>query len=110
MSTTQDFIDFVIDQMIDVKGEIRYKKMFGEYMVYVNDKPLLLVCDNRVFIKMLPDLEQLMSGAAVGYPYEGAKMHYMLDVEDSELLLPVLEILEQQIPVPKPRKKPNPNR
>jgi type II secretory ATPase GspE/PulE/Tfp pilus assembly ATPase PilB-like protein len=23
-----------------------------------------------------PDLEQLMSGAAVGYPYEGAKMHY----------------------------------
>ncbi|MGN0560765.1 MAG: hypothetical protein ACI4K8_06895 [Candidatus Fimenecus sp.] len=25
--------------------------MFGEYMVYVNDKPILMVCDNTVFVK-----------------------------------------------------------
>ena len=26
---------------------VRYKKMFGEYMVFVDEKPVLLVCDNE---------------------------------------------------------------
>ena len=42
MATTQDFIEFVCEQ-IHGNYNIRYKKMFGEYMVYVNDKPILLV-------------------------------------------------------------------
>jgi DNA helicase-2/ATP-dependent DNA helicase PcrA len=37
-------------------GAVRYKKMFGEYMVYVNEKPILLVCDNTVFVKILDRL------------------------------------------------------
>lgn len=105
MATTQDFVQFVMDQMQDVKAEIRYKKMFGEYMVYVNDKPVLLVCDNRVYVKMLPSLQEWMSASMTGYPYPGARLHYILDVEDSELMLPVIHILEQEIPVPKPRRK-----
>ena len=36
MSTSQDFIDFLIDQ-IDTRWKIRSKKMFGEYMVYINE-------------------------------------------------------------------------
>lgn len=31
MGTTIDFIEYVCDQIAGV-GEIRYKKMFGEYM------------------------------------------------------------------------------
>jgi len=45
MATTVDFIEYVCGQ-IDGVGAVRYKKMFGEYMAYVNDKPVLLVCDN----------------------------------------------------------------
>jgi TfoX/Sxy family transcriptional regulator of competence genes len=32
MSTTPDFIEFVCEQIRDV-GEVRYKKMFGEYKI-----------------------------------------------------------------------------
>lgn len=79
--------------------------MFGEYMVYVNDKPVLLVCDNTVFVKKLPEIGELMSGAECGLPYEGTKEHYILDIENKELTAKVIEILEQVTPVPKKRTK-----
>lgn len=84
MATSQDYIEFVCDQVRGV-GDIRHKKMFGEYMVYVNDKPVLLVCDNTVFVKKREEIAALMADADVGNPYEGAKEHYVLDVEDTEL-------------------------
>ena len=79
--------------------------MFGEYMVYVNDKPVLLVCDNTVYVKKLPEIEELMSDAECGVPYDGAKEHYILDIEDRELTAKVVEILEQITPVPKKKPK-----
>lgn len=74
-------------------------------MVYVNDKPVLLVCDNTVFVKKLPELKELMSGAECGVPYDGAKEHYILDIENRELTAKAVEILEQITPVPKKRTK-----
>lgn len=104
MATTQDYVEFVCDQL---RGEwdIRYKKMFGEYMVYINDKPVLLVCDNTVFVKPLDCIAELMREAEWGRPYESAKEHYILDVEDTELAKKVIAELEAVTPLPKPRKK-----
>lgn len=79
--------------------------MFGEYMVYVNDKPVLLVCDNTVFVKKLPEIEELMSGAECGVPYDGAKEHYILDIENRELTAKAAQILERITPVPKKKNK-----
>jgi TfoX/Sxy family transcriptional regulator of competence genes len=45
MTTTVDYIEYVCEQDRSA-GDIRYKKMFIEYMVYVDDKPFLLVCDD----------------------------------------------------------------
>jgi len=42
MATTQEYVEFVCGQIEDDRT-VRYRKMFGEYMVYVNDKPLLNV-------------------------------------------------------------------
>lgn len=104
MATTLEYIQYVCDQIEGV-GNIRYRKMFGEYMVYVEDRPVLLVCDNTVFVKILPEIETLMQGADTGTPYEGAKVHYILDIEDRALCQAVIAILKTSIPVPKPRKK-----
>lgn len=103
MATTEDYIEFVIDCLHGDYSK-RYKKMFGEYMVYINDKPVLLVCDNTVYVKILPELESLMKGADTGYPYDGAKMHYILDIENEELVSEVIAILEKITPLPKKRK------
>ncbi len=107
MATTADFIEFVCSQA-EGTGVVRSKKMFGEYMVYINDKPVLLICNNTVYVKILPCLDGLMDGAGKGTPYEGAKKeHYILDIDDRELVHRVIAALEPVIPFPKPRKKKN---
>jgi TfoX/Sxy family transcriptional regulator of competence genes len=104
MSTSTDFIDFVIEQIAGV-GDIRYRKMFGEFMVYVNDKPILLICDNTVFVKMHEQISDLMKTAQKGFPYQGAKQHYILDIDDRNLATQVIKILEPITPFPKSRRK-----
>ena len=97
MATSVDYVEFVCEQIREFGG-IRYRKMFGEYMVYLQDRPILLVCDNTVFVKELPELEILMEQAPRGYPYGGAKKHYILDIEAPDLLRQVIPILEKVIP------------
>jgi len=84
---------------------VRYKKMFGEYMVYINDKPILLVCDNTVFVKQLDCIADEMKSADRGFPYNGAREHYILDIEDGEFSRKIISILEPVTSLPKPRKK-----
>ncbi len=104
MATSKEYLDFVLDQLHDYSG-LRYRKMFGEYMVYLNDKPILLLCDDTVFVKKFPELEPLMSGAAIGYPYANAKEYYVLDIEDPQLCESVIGILERLTPVPQKKVK-----
>lgn len=79
--------------------------MFGEYMAYLNGKPILTVCDNTVFVKKLPEIVDIMSDAGLGFPYDGAKECYILDIENGELLDRLIPVLEKVTPVPKPKKK-----
>lgn len=106
MATTKEFIEYICDQ-IKTCGSIRYRKMFGEYMVYVNDKPLLLVCDSTVYVKNLDCIREKMNeaGAELGIPYEGAKEHFILDTDNASLCQEIIAILEKVTPVSKPRKK-----
>ena len=104
MATTPEYNEFVCERL-EPFGTVRSRKMFGEYMVYLNDKPIISVCDNTVFVKLLPELAVYLDGAERGFPYEGAKLHYILDIEDSELLSSVIPILEAVTPLPKPRKR-----
>lgn len=104
MATSKDYIEFVCEQLEGVEG-VTYKKMFGEYMVYVNAKPLLLVCDNTVMVKKLPEVAPLLHDAPEGIPYEGAKPHYVLDVENRALMRDVIAVLEPVTPLPKKRTK-----
>lgn len=86
-------------------GEIRYRKMFGEYMVYVNNKPVLTVCDNTVFVKKLDVIEEMMQHAECGFPYEGAKEHYILEIDQRDFCREVVRKVEEVTPLPKPKKK-----
>lgn len=103
MATSLDYVQFICDQISGV-GDIRYKKMFGEYMVYINDKPILLVCDSTVYVKKLDCIADMMQNAECGVPYEGSKEHYILDIDNAEFSKRVILALEPVTPLPKPRK------
>ena len=104
MATSKDYIEFVCEQLEGIES-VTCRKMFGEYMVYVNGKPLLLVCDNAVMVKKAPELAALMQDAPDAVPYEGAKPHYLLDIENRELVCEAIAILEPITPLPRKRTK-----
>ena len=76
-------------------------------MVYVNDKPILLVCDSTVYVKKLDEIKDMMQYAETGHPYDGAKEHYILDIDNGEFAKSVISILDPITPIPhkKPKKK-----
>lgn len=104
MASNLEFVEYICEQVAPCGG-VRYRKMFGDYMVYVNDKPLLLLCDNTVYTKQLEVLGDLLSENASGVPYDGAKPHYILDADNAEQLQAVVNILEPLTALPKRRKK-----
>ncbi len=74
MATTNEYIEYVCEQINGI-GVIRYKKMFGEFMIYVNDKPVIIVCNNNAFVKKLDCIEEMMKDAKLGYPYKIGRAH-----------------------------------
>ena len=105
MSCSLDFIEFVCQQ-IEAVGAIRYRKMFGEYMIYANEKPVIIVCDNIAFVKQHKAIETLMAEAEKGYPYEGAKEMILVEDLDNKVFLEDLILaMYDQLPLPKPKKK-----
>ncbi|MDR2907319.1 MAG: transcriptional regulator [Bacteroidales bacterium] len=104
MASDLTYIQYVIDQ-IHTTGIISYKKMFGEYLIYVNEKPIVLVCDNTAFVKKLDCIESLMQNAETGFPYKGAKEHYIANADNRDHLSEIVAILEKHTPVPKKKTK-----
>ena len=103
MACSKDFIDFVCSQLSAV-GEVCSRKMMGDYVIYVDEKCVITACDEVCYVKKLPELAELMAEAECGCPYEGAKEHYILDIEHREHAVKVVTILRDVLPYPKKKK------
>lgn len=104
MACTPEFIEFVCGVLAPL-GEVRSRKMMGDYIIYVNDKCVITACDNLAYIKKLPCIAGLMADAECGCPYEGAKEAYILDFTDTHKVLKVVETIWEVLPFPKSKKK-----
>jgi len=94
MSTRPEFVQYLLDQLEGL-GELRARKMFGDYLIYLNDRPALLVCDGTPFAKPLPCVAELLEDRPTAPPYEGTKAHYVLDPEDRNTLRRAAELVSQ---------------
>ena len=105
MSSTLDYVEYVCDQ-IGGAGEISYKKMFGEYGVYCNGKIIGLICDNQFYVKKTEAGALLYPDCEEAAPYEGAKLHFLIDkIDDDDLMTRFLSATWEELPVPKPKNK-----
>lgn len=111
MASSKDFMDFVYDQVVSAADDITYRKMFGDYMLFCNQRPVLLICDDTVYVKQLPETLNLFSQYGItpdsGIPFDGARPHYILDIENSELSVDMVRLLSQILPIPKKKKRNN---
>ena len=105
MASDLEFMEFLADQMAGA-GEISYRKMFGEYAVYLDGKVVALVCDNQLFVKPTA-AGRAFIGAPVEAPaYPGAKNSFLLAdaFEDREWISELIRITARDLPAPKPKK------
>ncbi|MDE6653169.1 MAG: transcriptional regulator, partial [Muribaculaceae bacterium] len=78
MACNTDFIENICE-ILAPSGETRYRKMMGDYVIYLNEKCVITACDNMAFVKKLPCIEQMMRDAEVAPPYAGENPAYILD-------------------------------
>ncbi len=106
MASDLAYVQHVCDQLRDV-GEVSYKKMFGEYGLYVSGRMVALVCDNQLFVKPTEAGRELLGTPSEGAPYPGAKPHFVLDehLDNRELLSAVFRATEAALPARKPMQR-----
>ncbi len=106
MATEQKIVDYIIGQ-IDI-NQVSYKKMFGEYALYFNEKLFALVCDNKLFIKPTQAGREFIGSDLVEVaPYPGAKTNFLIDekLDNRDWLKKLVNITIIELPEPKPKKK-----
>jgi TfoX/Sxy family transcriptional regulator of competence genes len=111
MATEQSFIDYVTEQA-RLGSRLTYKKMFGEYALYLDGKVVAFVCDNSVFIKPSKAAAELAPSLPLGPPYPGAKDYPVADelLDDPDRLRGLIEATAALMPPPKPPKPPKPKK
>lgn len=107
MATTQETIDYILDQMSGGE-QVSARKMFGEYALYANGRVIALVCDNTLFMK-ITELGKEFVGTEYkeGIAYPGAKPSMQISedaLEHREWLSELVRITAENVPLPKPKK------
>lgn len=104
MASTQDFLDFVIDQ-IDNKNLVKWRKMFGEYAIYYDNKVIGLITDNQFYLKNRKVGREFIAkelgeeNLKLASPFKKAKDWILLDeeIENKELLNELIEIIRSEL-------------
>ena len=90
MASTKDYLEYVLELLSDLDN-ITYKRMMGEYLLYVDGVLFGGVYDNRFLVKKTPSIEKY--GFIEQIPYEGAKPMYLVDIEDPNEIKDIVLLL-----------------
>lgn len=88
MPSSVDYLNFVLEQLRDIE-DVTFKKMMGEYLLYIDGVLIGGIYDDRFLIKKTKTNEEYKLSEEL--PYEGAKTMWLIDVVDDK------EIFEKQV-------------
>lgn len=109
MATREDTIEFLLDQLSALPG-VRSRKMFGEYCLYYDEKPVAFVCDDELLIKPTDAGRAYVEAAGAldeAEAYPGSKMYFRITgdrCENREWLTGLVELTASVLPAPRPKK------
>lgn len=106
MATDQNFVEYIQAQA-GFGHDLSYRKMFGEYALYLHGKVVAFACDNQLYVKPTEAGRTLLGKVSEHPPYPGAKLYFRIDdeTEDRELLHELFETTARALPLPKPKAK-----
>ena len=105
MASSKEYFEFVKEQL-SLIGDVSYRAMMGEYIIYYQGKVIGGIYDLRFLVKPTASAKRLMPDAAFELPYEGAKeMLLVEEIEDRDFLVELFNAMVDELPAPKKRKK-----
>ena len=103
MASTKEYLDYILEQLAGC-GEITYRAMMGEYILYYRGKIIGGIYDNRFLVKPVKAALELMPYAQRELPYEGAKEMLLIEnTDDTEFLQKLLNAMYEELPNKKKR-------
>ena len=88
MASTKEYRDYVLEQL-NLLGDISYKPMMGEYLLYYRGVLFGGIYDDRLLIKKVESNEKYELSEEI--PYNGAKSMYQIDnIEDPKKLSEII--------------------
>ncbi len=106
MSTQKGTVEFILEKLGQPEV-FSVRKMFGEYALYASGKVVALICDDQLYVKIVPASAELEGICEKDEAYPGSKPYYL--VEESQLshiknLAEILCNIADSLPPPKPKK------
>ena len=105
MASDLPFVEYVLEQ-IQENGRVHFKRMFGEFGFYYDDKIVALVCDNQFLVKPTEAGKSFLGAYEEAPPYPGCKPYLLVSelLDDREKILQLVQITAAQLPPPVPKK------
>ena len=106
MASGRSYLDFILEQLSELDA-VSWREMMGEYILYYRGKVIGGIYDDRFLVKPTKSAAAMMPNAVRELPYDGAKEMLLVDkVENREFLRELIVSMYDDLPSPKPRKKP----
>lgn len=88
MATTKDYKEYVLEKL-NILGNITYKPMMGEYLLYCNGIIFGGIYDNRLLVKIVNNNKKYNMKEVI--PYKNAKPMYQVDdIDNNEILKEII--------------------
>ncbi len=105
MASSRQYLEFILDQL-SPRGDISFRAMMGEYILYCRGKIVGGIYDDRLLVKQTEAAKRLLPDARPERPYEGAKEMLLVDrVDDRDFLSGLVDKIAAELPEPKKKKR-----
>ena len=98
MALSGNFLQYILEQLSEDNG-VSARAMMGEYILYFRGKVIGGIYDNRLLIKPVSAVRELLPDAPKATPYDGAKPMLLIEnIEDRQLLKQLFEAAYDELP------------
>ena len=105
MASSQEYLQFVLDQLSELDG-ISYRAMMGEFILYYREKIVGGIYDDRLLVKPVKSAIEYIKDPTYELPYDGAKEMLLVEgVDDKKYLAGLFNVMYDELPAPKAKKK-----
>lgn len=107
VSTQKETADFILEKLANARV-FSVRPMFGSFALYARGKVVALICNDQLYVKILPTSGDLADVCDQDYPFPGAKLHYLVEEDQLshlENLAYILMEMSDSLPMPKKKTK-----